>query len=66
MWLLAHQGGWDELVLFLVLAVLALVTLRWAGRRARQQAGDEDEPAKGSQSQLRGHQNPPPGQPRRK
>ncbi len=33
--LLAHQGGWDELLLFVVPALLAVGVLRWAEKRAR-------------------------------
>ncbi len=41
--LLAHQGGWDEAALFVVPAVLALLVIRWAERRARRR-GTDDEP----------------------
>lgn len=34
-WLLAHQGGWDELFLFGAPVVLAIVGVRWAERRAK-------------------------------
>lgn len=40
--LLAHQGGWDEIVLFLVPAVGAILLVRWAERRARRNRDDED------------------------
>jgi hypothetical protein len=51
--LLAHQGGWDEILMFAVPAGLAIFGLRWAERRARQRAdhggasgdGAEDRPA---------------------
>ena len=33
-WLLAHQGGWDEVLYFAVPAVLAILAVRWAERRA--------------------------------
>ncbi len=39
--LLAHQGGWDEALLFLVPAVAALVVIRWAERRARRRRDDD-------------------------
>ena len=32
---LAHQGGWDELLLFLGPVVLMLGWLRWAEQRAK-------------------------------
>jgi hypothetical protein len=38
--LLAHQGGWDEFVYFLIPAVLAIFAVRWAERRARRRAED--------------------------
>lgn len=37
---LAHQGGWDELLLFAVPAFLAVGALRWAERRARARGAD--------------------------
>ncbi len=40
--LLAHQGGWDEALLFLIPAVGALLVIRWAERRARRREGDDD------------------------
>ena len=45
--LLAHQGGWDEILMFLIPAGLAVYGLRWAERRARDRA-DEDSKAAGS------------------
>jgi membrane protein implicated in regulation of membrane protease activity len=32
---LAHQGGWDEVVLFAVVGLVAVAALRRAERRAR-------------------------------
>ena len=40
--LLAHQGGWDELVLFGVPIVLALLLVRWAERRSRRNRETEE------------------------
>jgi predicted Co/Zn/Cd cation transporter (cation efflux family) len=34
-WHLAHQYGWDEIVLFAVPIVLALLAIRWAERRSK-------------------------------
>lgn len=34
--ILAHQYGWDEIVLFAVPIVLALIGVRWAEKRAKQ------------------------------
>lgn len=39
--LLAHQGGWDEILLFLVPAALGFWLLRVAERRAREKAEAE-------------------------
>lgn len=46
-WLLAHQGGWDEVALFVVPVVIALLLVRWAERRSRRrrEAEDVDAPA---------------------
>ena len=35
MTVLAHQGGWDEILLFAVPVVAVLLLLRWAERRSR-------------------------------
>ncbi len=40
--LLAHQGGWDELLLFAVPALLGVGALRWAEKRARAGGADRD------------------------
>ena len=34
--ILAHQYGWDEIILFAVPIVLALIGVRWAEKRAKQ------------------------------
>lgn len=34
-WLIAHQGGWDEILLFVAPVALAIGGVRWAERRAR-------------------------------
>ena len=39
----AHQGGWDELLMFAVPALLAIYALRWAERRARRRADENAE-----------------------
>jgi hypothetical protein len=33
--LIAHQGGWDEILLFVAPVVLAFFGIRWAERRIR-------------------------------
>lgn len=44
---LAHQGGWDEtlslILVFAAPAVLAVLAIRWAERRSRRRAGQEDQ-----------------------
>ncbi len=39
----AHYGGIDEIGIFVVPVILALVALRWAERRARNKAGGDEE-----------------------
>ncbi len=42
MWIvLAHEGGWDEILMFAIPAGLAIFGLRWAEKRARKRAQDE-------------------------
>ncbi len=41
-WVLAHQGGWDELLMFGIPIVLAIVGVRWAERRARARQPEDD------------------------
>ncbi len=38
--LLAHQGGWDEVALFGLPIVAALLLVRWAERRSRHRSDD--------------------------
>jgi hypothetical protein len=41
----AHYGGIDEIGIFVVPAVLAIIALRWAEKRARARSSEErDEP----------------------
>jgi hypothetical protein len=37
---LAHQGGWDEM-LFVLVPLLVFLTLQWLNRRKMRQEGDE-------------------------
>lgn len=39
----AHYGGIDEIAVFVVPVILALVALRWAERRARTKVADDEE-----------------------
>ncbi|HEU5112100.1 MAG TPA: hypothetical protein VFU96_02215 [Acidimicrobiia bacterium] len=38
----AHYGGIDEIGVFVVPAVLAILALRWAERRAKRAAAEKD------------------------
>lgn len=40
---LAHQGGWDELAYLVVPAVLGILALRWAEKRAIRRRTDEED-----------------------
>ncbi len=42
---LAHQGGWDEIGIFVIVAIAAIAALRWAERRVGSR-NVEDEPDK--------------------
>ena len=37
---LAHQGGWDEM-LFVLVPLLVFLTLQWLNRRKTRQQGDD-------------------------
>ncbi|MFQ5555237.1 MAG: hypothetical protein ACE5GC_07710 [Acidimicrobiia bacterium] len=39
--LLAHRGGWDEVALFGIPIVLAVLAVRWADRRSKKRDGDD-------------------------
>ncbi len=41
MFVLAHYGGIDEVGVFVLPAVLAILALRWAEKRARKRAEEE-------------------------
>ena len=43
--ILAHQSGWDELLLFLGPVVAMIAWVRWAERRARRRRDDAEEPS---------------------
>jgi hypothetical protein len=45
----AHQGGWDEILLFFGLPLALFVGLRYLGlRRERREARDEERPPDGA------------------
>jgi hypothetical protein len=43
-WFLAHQGGWDEVLLFVAPIVLAFFVIRGLERRAKSTREDQEEP----------------------
>lgn len=43
MFVLAHYWGIDEVGVFVVPAVLAILALRWAEKRARSRANEDDD-----------------------
>jgi hypothetical protein len=43
-WTIAHQGSWDEILIFGVPVLLALGVVRWANRRAASQRDESDNP----------------------
>lgn len=42
-WTLAHQGGWDEALWFLVPVLVGLIGVRWAVWRANRRRDQDDE-----------------------
>ncbi len=42
-WVLAHQGGWDELLMFGIPIILAVVGVRWAEHRAKSRRANDDD-----------------------
>ena len=50
--LLAHQGGWDEILYLAGPAIAVLLWVRWAERRARARTGAESPPAEGAPSNI--------------
>jgi len=49
---LAHQGGWDEILLLAGPAIAVILWVRWAERRARARAGDESAPPEDAPSNI--------------
>ena len=49
-WLLAHQGGWDEILMFLVPIALAFFVIRGLERRGRAAAEDQSQEESESQN----------------
>jgi hypothetical protein len=45
---LAHQGGWDEM-LFVLIPLLVFLTLQWLNRRKMRQEGDDVQKPKSPQ-----------------
>ena len=40
--LLAHQGSWDEIALFGIPIVFAVLAVRWADRRSKKREEQDD------------------------
>lgn len=40
--IVGHQGGWDEVLMFAIPIVLAIVAIRLIDRRSRRREEDED------------------------
>ena len=41
-WILAHQGGWDEFLMFAVPIVIAIGAVKYAERRATKKREDAE------------------------
>ena len=41
-WILAHQGGWDEFLMFAVPIVIAIGAVKYAERRGEKKRADAD------------------------
>ncbi|HSM02486.1 MAG TPA: hypothetical protein VK960_08645 [Acidimicrobiia bacterium] len=50
--LLAHQGGWDEILLLAGPALAVILWVRWAERRARARAEEESAPREDAPSNI--------------
>jgi hypothetical protein len=48
-WFIAHQGGWDEILMFLIPIALAVFLVRWLERRAPARDDEPDQDESGSQ-----------------
>lgn len=58
---LAHQGGWDEILLMVVTAAVVIGWLRWSERRARNRAEqEEDTEQRASQAEGAEERDPSP------
>ena len=42
-WILAHQGGWDEFLMFAVPIIIAVGAVKYAERRGAKKQADADE-----------------------
>ena len=43
-WIIAHQGNWDEILMFAIPIVIAVGAVKWAekrGARKRAESGDD-------------------------
>ena len=42
-WLLAHQGGWDEILMFVAPIAIAVGAVKWADKRGRKKRAELEE-----------------------
>jgi len=50
--LVAHQGGWDEILYLAIPGIAVLAWVRWAERRARARSEDGSTPAEDAPSNI--------------
>jgi hypothetical protein len=58
-YLLAHQGGWDELIMFLLPIALVVATWFVLERRKGRKTPEGDPPAATADDEPANHENPP-------
>ena len=58
---LAHQGGWDELLIYGIPVIGVLLFVRWAERRARQRRRVPSSGAEGGPTSMPGRDDVPEG-----
>lgn len=46
-WIIAHQGGWDELLMFGVPIVIAVGAVKWAEKRSARKRSESSDNEKG-------------------
>jgi len=46
-WIIAHNGNWDEILMFAVPIVIAIGAVKWAERRGARKRAESDQDRKG-------------------